>query len=188
MIRNSTLFLIIISLFLLNKSIHANEKQKIIDNINNIETLKFNFNQMSIDEKEEGECFLKRPHFLKCIYEDKNQKQLIVNKNKLIIYHARYNKSYFYPVKTSYFLDILNKKKFENLILAGLMTQNNNDFEIKYLDENKGKIKFFFDLNSFDLKGWEIVSLNGSKTIFKLDNLLKNQELNKRLFELPNPS
>ena len=103
MIRNSTLFLIIISLFLLNKSIHANEKQKIIDNINNIETLKFNFNQISFDEKEEGECFLKRPHFLKCIYEDKNQKQLIVNKNKLIIYHARYNKSYFYPVKTSYF-------------------------------------------------------------------------------------
>ena len=68
------------------------------------------------------------------------------------------------------------------------MTQNNNDFEIKYLDENKGKIKFFFDLNSFDLKGWEIMSLNGSRTIFKLNNLLINQKLNKRLFDLPNPS
>ena len=188
MIRNSILFLIIISLFIFNKPIHANEKQKIIDNINNIETLKFNFNQISFDEKEEGECFLKRPHFLKCFYKDKNQKQLIVNKDSLIIYHARYNKSYFYPIKKSYFLDILNRKKFENLILAGLMTQSNNGFEIKYLDEKKGKIKIFFDLNNFDLKGWEIRSLNGSRTIFKLDNLLKNQELNKKLFELPNAS
>ena len=188
MIKKFNLILIIFLLFLLNKTLHAGEKQKIIENINNIETLKFSFKQISFDKEEEGKCFLRRPHFLKCIYNDKNQKQLIVNENKLIIHHARYNKSYFYPTNKSYFLDILNKKKFENLILAGLITQNLNHFEIIYLDEEKGEILFFFDLNSFDLKGWEIMNLNGNKTTFILNDILKNQEIKKKFFEIPSIS
>ena len=54
--------------------------------------------------------FFKETSFFEVYLRRQKSKQLIVNKNKLIIYHARYNKSYFYPVKTSYFLDILNKK------------------------------------------------------------------------------
>ncbi len=188
MIKNSNLILIIILIFIFNKTSHANEKKEIIDNINNIETLKFSFIQISFDKEEVGECLLKRPHFLKCIYQDKNQKQLIVNKNNLVIYHKRYKKSYFYPAKRSYFLDILNKKKFENLILAGAITQNNNNFEIKHIDENKGEIIFFFDLSNFDLKGWKITNLNGGQTIFNLNNVFKNQEINNKLFEIPSAS
>ena len=186
MIRKSTLILTIILLFIFNKTLSANEKQKITENLNSIDTLKFDFNQTSFDKQELGKCFLKRPHFLKCIYEDKNQKELIVNKNTLIIYHARYDKSYFYPTKKSYFLDILDKKKFENLILSGSITQNNNHFEIIYSDKNKGEIVFFFDLISFDLKGWEIINLDGSKTTFILKNIFKNQEIDKKLFKIPN--
>ena len=188
MIRKSTLILTIILLFILNKTLSANEKQKITENLNSIETLKFEFDQISFDKQETGKCFLKRPHFLKCIYEDKNQKELIVNKNTLIIYHARYGKSYFYPTRKSYFLDILDKKKFENLILSGSMTQNNNHFEIIYSDKNKGEIVFFFDLISFDLEGWKIVNLDGSKTTFILKNIHKNQEIDKKLFQIPNPN
>ena len=83
MIKKSTLILTIILLFIFNKTLSANEKQKILENFNSIDTLKFDFNQISHDKKESGKCFLKRPHFLKCIYEDKNQKQLIINKNNL---------------------------------------------------------------------------------------------------------
>ena len=49
--------------------------------------------------------------------------------------------------------------KFENLILSGSITQNNNHFEIIYSNKNKGEIVFFFDLMSFDLEKWEIVNL-----------------------------
>ena len=188
MIRKSTLILSIILLFILNKTLSANEKQKITENLNSIETLKFEFNQISFNKQETGNCFLKRPHFLKCIYEDKNQKQLIINKNTLIIHQARYNKSYFYPTKTSYFSDILNKKKFGNLILSGSITRNNDHFEIIYSDKNKGEIVFFFDLISFDLDGWEIINLDGSKTTFILKNIFKNLEIDKKLFQIPNAS
>ena len=188
MIRKSTFILTIILLFIFNKTLSANEKQKITENLNNIDTLKFEFNQISFDKQETGKCFLKRPHFLKCIYEDKNQKQLIINKNTLVVHQARYNKSYFYPTKTSYFLDILDKKKFENIILSGSIAQNNNNFEIIYSDKNKGEIVFFFDLMSFDLERWEIVNLDGSKTTFILKNTFKNQEIDKKLFQIPNPN
>ena len=188
MIRKSTLILIIILLFIFNKTLSANEKQKITENLNSIDTLKFDFNQTSFDKQEFGKCFLKRPHFLKCIYEDKNQKQLIVNKNTLIIHHARYGKSYFYPTKTSYFSDILNKKKFGNLILSGSITRNNDHFEIIYSDKNKGEIVFFFDLINFDLEGWEVINLDGSKTTFILKNIFKNQEIDKKLLQIPNTS
>ena len=72
---------VIISLvYSFNKNLNADEKQKIIGNLNSINTLKFDFIQVSLGKKESGKCFLKRPHFLKCIYSDKNQKQLIINK------------------------------------------------------------------------------------------------------------
>ena len=118
MIKKSTLILIIILLFIFNKTLSANEKQKITENFNSIDTLKFDFNQISHDKQESGKCFLKRPHFLKCIYEDKNQKQLIINKNTLIVHQARYNKSYFYPTKRSYFLDILDSRNLLDKLCA----------------------------------------------------------------------
>ena len=52
----------------------------------------------------------------------------------------------------------------------------------------KGEILFFFDLNSFDLKGWEIMNLNGNKTTFILNDILKNQEIKKKFFEIPSIS
>ncbi len=188
MTKKFILIFIVISLFLSNKTLFANDKQKIIDNINEIETMKFNFNQIVHDKEETGKCFVKRPHFLKCIYEDKNQKQLIVNRNNLIIHHARYNKSYSYPTKTSFFLDILDGKKFENLILAGSISQKKNYFEIVYSDNNKGEIMFFFDLNNYNLKGWEVMNLNSGKTTFILYDLIKNPKINKKLFQIPNAS
>ena len=188
MIKKFIFIYIIILLFLFNKTLLANDKQKIIENINNIKTLKFSFNQISHDKEETGKCFLKRPHFLKCVYEDKKQKQLIVNRNNLIIHHARYNKSYFYPAKMSYFLDILDNKKFEDLILTGSITKKNNYFEIIFLDKNKGEIILFFDINNFNLKGWEIINLTGGKTNFTLYDIFKNPEISKNLFEIPSAS
>ena len=83
-------------------------------------------------------------------------------------------------------MDILDKKKFENLILSGAITQNNNHFKIIYSNKNNGEIVFFFDLISFNLEKWEIVNLDGSKTTFILKNIFKNQEIDKKLFLIPN--
>ena len=163
----------------------AKDKSKIIENLNTIETLNFEFVQISYDKKEKGICFLKRPHFLKCIYKDQNEKELIVNRGNLVIYHKKYNKSYFYPVSKSYFMDILDKKKFKDLVLKGDLRLNNKFIELKYNSEKKGEIIFFFDKEKLDLSGWKIMDLNGNHTVFSINNLIKNPNLDKKLFNIP---
>ena len=163
----------------------AKDKSKIIENLNTIETLNFEFVQISYDKKEKGICFLKRPHFLKCIYKDQNEKELIVNRGNLVIYHKKYNKSYFYPVSKSYFMDILDKKKFKDLVLKGDLRLNNKFIELKYNSEKKGEIIFFFDKEKLDLSGWKIMDLNRNHTIFSINNLIKNPNLDKKLFNIP---
>ena len=163
----------------------AKDKSKIIENLNTIETLNFEFVQISYDKKEKGICFLKRPHFLKCIYKDQKEKELIVNRGNLVIYHKKYNKSYFYPVSKSYFMDILDKKKFKELVLKGDLRLNNKFIELKYNSEKKGEIIFFFDKEKLDLSGWKIMDLNRNHTIFSINNLIKNPNLDKKLFNIP---
>ena len=63
MTKKFILIFIVISLFLSNKTLFANDKQKIIDNINEIETMKFNFNQIVHDKEETGKCLKKTSLF-----------------------------------------------------------------------------------------------------------------------------
>ena len=132
MLKRKFILILNILFFLLNNSnLQANNKIEIIKNLNNIETLKFDFVQKSFDKKETGICYLKRPHFLKCSYEDKNQKELIINKRVMVIYHKIYNKVYRYPLSKSYFLEILNREKFSKIIMKGEIQINNQSKNIE---------------------------------------------------------
>ena len=179
------LILNIIFFLIFHSNLHANSKLKIIENLSNIETLKFNFVQKSFDKKETGVCFLKRPHFLKCLYEDKNQKELIINQRVLIINHKRYNKIYRYPLSKSYFLEILNKEKFSKLITEGKIKVINGLYEIEYLDETKGQIIFLFDNRSHDLVGWRFIDINNNITVLEIDKQSRNIEIKKSFFSIP---
>ena len=163
----------------------GNEKINIINNFNSLETLKFNFVQKSFDKEENGICYLKRPYFLKCLYKDKNQKELIINKNVLVVYHKRYDKIYRYPLSRSYFLDILNKEKFSKLIFDGEVYLEEINYEIKYLDEKKGEITFFFEKKKYDLIGWRLVDINNNVTNIEIENYSKNIEMKKNFFLIP---
>ena len=163
----------------------GNEKINIINNFNSLETLKFNFVQKSFDKEENGVCYLKRPYFLKCLYKDKNQKELIINKNVLVVYHKRYDKIYRYPLSRSYFLDILNKEKFSKLIFDGEIFLEEINYEIKYLDEKKGEITFFFEKKKYDLIGWRLVDINNNVTNIEIENYSKNIEMKKNFFLIP---
>tara|TARA_A100001011_G_scaffold166709_2_gene175457 strand:+ start:431 stop:1003 length:573 start_codon:yes stop_codon:yes gene_type:complete len=183
--KKSILILNILFFFLSYSNLQANNKIEIVKNINNVETLKFNFIQKSFEKKETGTCHLKRPHFLKCLYEDKNQKELIINKRILVIYHKRYNKIYRYPLSKSYFLQILNGEKFSEVIMKGEMLINDDFSEVEYLDENKGQIIFYFNNKNYDLIGWRLIDINNNITVFEMSNQSKNIEIKKTFFSIP---
>ena len=179
------IFSYILLFFLIYSNLQANNKIEIINNLNNIETLKFDFVQKSFDKKESGVCYLKRPSFLKCSYKDKKQKELIINKRNLVIYHKRYNKIYYYPSSKSYFLEILNKEKFFELIMKGTIQSNKNFSEIEHFDESKGEIIFYFDNKNYDLIGWRLIDINNNITVFEISNQSKNIEIKKNIFYIP---
>jgi|MDSW01.1.fsa_nt_gb outer membrane lipoprotein-sorting protein len=179
------IFIIVLFFFIFSNNLSANTKSKIIENINNIESLKFNFTQLSLDSEESGLCFLKRPHFLKCSYNDKKQKNIIINKKTLVILHKRYDKSYFYPVSKSYFVEILDKKKFINLVQLGKLRLDQNEIELIFYTEKKGEIIFYFDKVKFDLLGWRVRDINNNSTNFRISNLVKNEEFDQKIFSIP---
>ncbi len=163
----------------------ADTKKNIIENINNSESVKFDFVQITNNKKENGICYLKRPYYLKCKYNDKNLKELIVNKKQLVIFHKRYKKIYNYPLSKSYFNEILNKERFSKMIANGIVRKENNSFLIKCFFEEKTEIIFYFSIENFDLIGWDLVGLDNSKIQFKISNSVKNIKINKAFFEIP---
>ena len=181
-------FIRILLIFLLfnNFSIlKADTKKNIIENINNSESIKFDFVQITNNKEETGICYLKRPHYLKCEYNDKNQKEIIVNRKQLVIYHKRYEKIYNYPLSKSYFSEILNKQKFSEMISEGIVRKEDNDFLVNCFLKEKGEIIFYFSSENFDLKGWDLISLNDSKITFKILNSVKNSAIEKTFFDIP---
>ena len=177
--------LLIVSLFVNFSVLKADAKKNIIENINKTDSIKFDFIQITNDKEERGVCYLKRPHYLKCEYKDKNQKQLIVNRNNLVIYHKRYEKIYNYPLSKSYFSEILNKEKFSKMIAKGILKKKGKIFLVNCLLKEKGQIDFYVNTDDFSLYGWDLISLNNNKIAFKILNSIKNPEIKKTFFDIP---
>ena len=87
--------IIFFGLYLIFTSSNANEKSKIINRLNSIDNIQFKFTQKTNENIEKGKCILVFPNKLKCDYEDKNKKELIVNKKMMAITQKRYGKTLF---------------------------------------------------------------------------------------------
>ena len=75
---NLFLFLIIFYFFSQNFSF-ANIQGKIINNLQQTETLSFDFIQKIGDRDEIGNCYIKFSYLIKCIYTDEKEKIIISN-------------------------------------------------------------------------------------------------------------
>ena len=73
-------FKIFIFFILLSTNLSASEKDQIITQLNNLNSLEFTFDQTVNDETEKGSCLLEFPGKLKCDYFDDKKKELIINK------------------------------------------------------------------------------------------------------------
>ena len=181
MIFKKNLFFLIFILFSFN--LFANEKKQIIDQIKNLNSLEFTFNQLINEKTEKGRCLLKFSGKLKCEYFDKKEKELIINNRRLAITQKMYNKTYHYPISKSPFLNILYKEKLLEIVKKGKIKLNNDIMELIYLNENE--ITVFFDKRTLDLKGWKIIDQYNNNISFSLDIISKNDDYKKGTFKIP---
>ena len=84
MLVNVKFYKIFAIFILLSVNLSADEKDQIVNQLNNLNSLEFTFDQVVNDKTEKGSCLLEFPGKLKCDYFDDKKKELIINKKKLI--------------------------------------------------------------------------------------------------------
>ena len=183
MLVNVKFFKIFIFFILFSANLSANEKAQIVAQLNNLNSLEFTFDQIINDKTEKGSCLLEFPGKLKCDYFDDKKKELIINKKRLAITQKRYNKTYYYPISKSPFLNILYKDKLLEIVKSGELELSDQIIKLKYLNDNE--ITVFFDKKTLDLKGWQITDQYNNKINFSLHIVAKNNIYKKETFEIP---
>ncbi len=173
-----------VSVFILfSTKLSANEKNQIILQLNNLNSLEFTFDQ-SINEKiEKGSCLLEFPGKLKCDYFDDKEKELVINNKRLAITQKRYKKTYHYPISKSPFLNILYKNNLLQIVQSGKLELADQIIKLIYLGDNE--ITVFFDRKTLDLKGWNIVDQYNNSINFSLNIIAKNVVFEKGTFKVP---
>ena len=137
-----------------------------------------------LNEKiEKGSCLLKFPGKLKCNYFDDKEKELVINNKRLAITQKRYNKTYYYPISKSPFLNILYKDKLLEIVQSGELELTDQIIKLIYFGGNE--ITVLFDKNNLDLKGWEIKDQYNNNINFSLNIVAKNDVFKKGTFKIP---
>ena len=183
MLVNVKFFKIFIIFILLSTSLSASEKKQIVNQLNNLNSLEFTFDQIINNKTEKGSCLLEFPGKLKCYYFDDKKKELIINKKRLAITQKRYNKTYYYPISKSPFLNILYKDKLLEIVQSGKLELSDQIIKLIYLGGDE--ITIFFDRKTLDLKGWRIIDQYNNNINFSLDIVAKNGVFKKGTFKLP---
>ena len=164
-------------------NLSASEKDQILTQLKNLNSLEFTFDQLVNEKLEKGSCLLEFPGKLKCEYFDNKEKELVINNKRLAITQKKYNKTYHYPISKSPFLNILYKDKLLEIVRSGKLGSTEQLIKLIYLSENE--ITIFFDKQTLNLKGWKIIDQYNNKINFSLNIISKNDVYKKGTFKIP---
>ena len=110
------LFNIFFIYFFLTNTTFSDLQTDLINKLSETNTLSFNFKQKIAEKEETGNCFIKYPLLMKCIYQNNKQKSVISNGKTVAIIKKKYKKIYYYPIKSTPLFFILNKENIISLI------------------------------------------------------------------------
>ena len=136
-------YFLIIFITLFDFSLEASIKKDIIQNLESIENISFNFEQNITGKIEKGVCTIKYPKKIFCKYNSKNEKILVSNGKALVI--KTKNSYYIYPLKKTP-LDYILDKNFLIYEIKNLKGRIIDDkfINFKILKEDNEIIIFFW--------------------------------------------
>jgi outer membrane lipoprotein-sorting protein len=162
----------------------ASEKNKIIENLKKINSIKFNFTQITNDLTENGCCLIVYPKKMKCLYEEED-KEIIVNDDYLFLINKKENKNYNYNIKDTPLGVMLNK---EDIIekLSKVEKFNKTDKNITAIINlnSQESIEIYFNFKEMNIVGWKIKNYDKSNLEFLMKNISININTNEK-FEIP---
>ena len=176
-------YTVILILLFLVTNVNANNKDKIIKNLKNIQNLDFNFEQNINGKIENGNCTIEYPKKIFCEYARSNNKILVSNGKSLVI--KTLTSYYRYPLKKTPLNFILDKEFLINkinILEERIVDERLVNYTIK---ENDNEINIFFDKKTFDLIGWQNTDIYQNFNITFLSSIRKNRVISKNIFEIP---
>ena len=175
-------FFILIFIIFSNESL-ASIKNEIIQNLNDIDNLSFNFEQNINGKLERGKCTIQYPKKIFCKYDLSNGKILVSNGKSLVI--KTITSYYLYPLEKTPLNFILDKK----FLLSKIQNLKQNSLDENYISfkfyENDNQLNIFFNKKNYNLIGWQTVDIYQNLSMTYLSSITKNQKINKNLFLLP---
>ena len=175
-------YILILIFFVLISNSKAEIKEKIIENLQNVENLKFKFEQNINGKIENGICTIKYPKKIYCKY-SKNNKILVSNGKSLVI--KTETSFYRYSLKKTPLNFILDKNfliKKINFLKENIIDKNLINYTIV---ENDNEINVFFDIKTFNLVGWKTRDIYQNTNITYLSSIQTNKKITKNLFKIP---
>jgi len=174
-------FLIFFLLFTFNSN--AEIKDGIIQNLKKINNLDFKFEQNINGNIENGHCTVEYPKKIFCEYAKSNNKILVSNGKSLVI--KTISSYYRYPLDKTPLNLILDK----NFLISKINESNERIIDNKLINftiiEKDNEIKIFFDIETYDLIGWQNTDIYQNFNITFISSIRKNRVLSKNLFEIP---
>jgi outer membrane lipoprotein-sorting protein len=179
------IFTVLTVLLFFCNQLNASEKNKIIENLKKINSLQFNFTQLSSDGQENGSCILIYPKKMRCIY-DEQKKEIIINDDYLYLINKEENKNYNYSIKDTPLGVMLDKKilieKLSNIEKFNIT----NNFVIAVIDiSSTESVDIYFEPKDFTILGWRIKNYEKSTLEFMMKNIIVNVNSDEK-FQIPN--
>ena len=171
--------------FILVKPLQASTKEKIIDKLQKINNLNFNFKQTIGKKTEKGNCTIEYPKKIYCLYNNSNKKIIVSNGKSLAIKNQTSNQYYLYSLKKTPLELILDKNFLINQI-NNLESRNVDDKYINFtILKDNNEINIFFDKKTLNLVGWQTEDVYQNLVITYIYKIQYNQKIDKNLFKLP---
>ena len=162
---------------------NANNKIKIIENLNKTRNLDFNFEQNINGKIENGNCTIEYPKKIFCEYAKSNNKILVSNGKSLVI--KTISSYYRYPLDRTPLNFILDK----DLLIKKIEVLEERIVDGSYINytirENDNEINVFFNNETFDLIGWQNTDVYQNFNITFLSSIQKNRIIVENKFKLP---
>ena len=178
-------YLIFFFIFFFNINANSSTNQKIINHLENINSLQFKFTQKIDNNKiEKGECIILYPKKIFCEYNDIYNKILVSNGKSLVINSDKIKNYYRYPLDKTPLNFILDKKFLISKMNEAEDDKNYPFYYVFNFEHENNLIRVFFDKESLDLIGWETKDIYQNLIQTFLSDININVDVEEKIFSI----
>ena len=179
------IILVFLFFFFIQGTSSSSNKENIIKKLIQTNNFSFNFIQTIEGKDEQGNCTIKYPKKIYCIYSKKNRKELVSNGKTLVIKNEKNKQYYLYPIETTPLDIILDKTLMINKFKKSQPIEVGDKYYTFELKDENNIINIFFDNKTLNMTGWQTEDIFQNLSVTFIYEIKINEDINDKIFVLP---